>query len=301
MYIISILKIYTFEVKQYLCDLAWKMSPSVKMLKTGWVAGLLLLPPAVAFHGMAVRSLPQVHMLTARPLMFAPTRGHVTRMGAAAALAPVGPALLIDKNTLAAIWAGLGSTPEPAGFATAALVNGVLFAPLYLTGKFDSMLTPAGVAHAAMLGTTLWATLGWQGWTLCVLYLLAGSKVTKVKMADKVALGIGEGRGGRRGPENVWGSAATGCLCALATVVWPAHRSLLILGYVSAMATKLSDTFQSEVGKAYGKNCFLITTLQRVPRGTEGAVSVEGYAAGVGGSLIIAVYAVAVQLMGWQR
>jgi uncharacterized protein (TIGR00297 family) len=67
------------------------------------------------------------------------------------------------------------------------------------------------------------------------------------------------------------------------------------------MATKLSDTFQSEVGKAYGKNCFLITTLQRVPRGTEGAVSVEGYAAGVGGSLIIAVYAVAVQLMGWQR
>ena len=65
-----------------------------------------------------------------------------------------------------------------------------------------------------------------QGWSLCVLYLLAGSKVTKVKMKDKELLGIGEGRGGRRGPENVWGSAATGALCAVATCIWPAHRSL---------------------------------------------------------------------------
>jgi len=168
-------------------------------------------------------------------------------------------------------------------------------------GKFDSMLTPSGVAHAAALGTVLWSAMGWQGWTLCVLYLLAGSKVTKVKMADKQALGIGEGRGGRRGPENVWGSAATGALCALAMEKWPQHAALLSVGYVSSMATKLSDTFQSEIGKAFGKRCFLITTLKPVPRGTEGAVSLEGYAAGVVGSLIIAAYAVAVKLVPAKR
>jgi uncharacterized membrane protein len=50
----------------------------------------------------------------------------------------------------------------------------------------------------------LWNTLGWRGWTLCVLYLFLGSAVTKVKFAEKEKLGIAEGRGGRRGPENVW-------------------------------------------------------------------------------------------------
>lgn len=52
-----------------------------------------------------------------------------------------------------------------------------------------------------------------------MVYLLAGSRVTKVRMSEKAKLGISEGRGGRRGPENVWGSAATGALCALATAL----------------------------------------------------------------------------------
>ena len=274
------------------------------MKAMAWLTVLLLPIHAAAFHSVAIVKSPQICKKSFQ--RFTPTRIPVydrsaSRLSSVAALAPPGPAFLFDKNALGAVLAGLGTAPEPAGLATAAIVNSVLFTPLYFTGKLESMLTPAGVAHSAALGTVLWAKLGWQGWTLCVLYLLAGSKVTKVRMSDKQALGIGEGRGGRRGPENVWGSAAAGCLCAVATMVWPAHRDLLMLGYVSAMASKLSDTFQSEVGKAFGKRCFLITTLKPVPRGTEGAVSVEGYLAGIGGSLIIALYAAAVQLVEWQR
>ena len=89
-------------------------------------------------------------------------------------------------------------------------------------------------------------------------------------------------------------------MCALASAWWPQQRTLLLCGYVASISTKLSDTFQSEIGKAYGKRCFLITTLKPVPRGTEGAVSVEGYAAGVLGSLIIAAYGAAVNLMSWK-
>jgi uncharacterized membrane protein len=36
------------------------------------------------------------------------------------------------------------------------------------------------------------------------------------------------------------------------------------VGYVASIATKLSDTFASEIGKAFGKRCFLITTLKPV-------------------------------------
>jgi uncharacterized protein (TIGR00297 family) len=63
---------------------------------------------------------------------------------------------------------------------------------------------------------------------------------------------------------------------------------LCLLGYTASFATKLSDTTASEVGKAYGRRTFLITTLQPVPRGTEGAVSLEGTLAGMVGSLAIA-------------
>ena len=141
-------------------------------------------------------------------------------------------------------------------------------------------------------------TLGWRGWTTCTVYLLAGSFVTKVKKAKKEAMGIAEARGGRRGPENVWGAAATAAFCALATLRWPARAALLNVGFVASLATKLSDTFASEIGKAYGTTPYLITTFKAVAPGTEGAVSLEGTAAGVVGSLIIAGYAVAIGLVG---
>ena len=72
---------------------------------------------------------------------------------------------------------------------------------------------------------------------------------------------------------------------------------MLILAYVSSLATKLADTFASEIGKAYGKTTFLITTLERVEPGTEGAISLEGtVAAAVGGSLL-PIYATLIGFM----
>jgi uncharacterized protein (TIGR00297 family) len=44
---------------------------------------------------------------------------------------------------------------------------------------------------------------------------------------------------------------------------------------------------------AYGKTTYLITTLRRVPRGTEGAVSAEGTAAGVAAAAAVAAAALA--------
>ncbi|KAL3773550.1 hypothetical protein ACHAW5_010381 [Stephanodiscus triporus] len=170
------------------------------------------------------------------------------------------------------------------------------------------MLTPSGFVHSLALGTLLWTSLGWRGWTVCVLYLFLGQAVTKIGFEEKTSRGIAEGRGGRRGPENVWGSALTGTLCAAA-----ASRALLVgpssflglssgawtLGYVASLSTKLADTFASEIGKAYGNTTFLITTFESVPRGTEGAISLEGTMASVVGGLLLSAYAyVVVGLVG---
>jgi uncharacterized protein (TIGR00297 family) len=160
--------------------------------------------------------------------------------------------------------------------------------------KLQSALTISGILHAFALGTCLWATTGWRGWSVCVLYLILGSVVTKVKFAEKEQQGLAEGRGGRRGPENVWGSAATGLFCAIAATRAPLFGispSLFMIAYVTSLATKLADTFASEIGKAYGKTAFLITTFRRVQPGTEGAVSAEGTAASILGGLLLSVYA----------
>jgi uncharacterized protein (TIGR00297 family) len=160
------------------------------------------------------------------------------------------------------------------------------------------LLTPAGLLHAWILGTIVWATLSWQGYTVVVFYFLVGSAVTKIGMAEKEAAGIAEKRAGARGPENVWGSALIATLCALGTLVAPqTFHPLLALGYVASFSTKLSDTSASEIGKAYGQHTFLITTLKPVARGTEGAVSLEGTVAGVAGSLAIAIIAYLVGLI----
>ncbi|WP_373528245.1 TIGR00297 family protein [Nostoc sp.] len=168
------------------------------------------------------------------------------------------------------------------------------------------LLTPAGLFHAWLLAILIWVTLGWQGYAVVMFYFLVGSGVTRIGMAQKEAEGIAEKRSGARGPENVWGSALTGALCALGVglinsgflvipssqSLVPSLQSLLLLGYVASFSTKLADTTASEVGKAYGKSTFLITTFQPVPRGTEGAVSLEGTLAGI-------VASVAIAFVGW--
>ena len=168
------------------------------------------------------------------------------------------------------------------------------------------LLTPAGTINAWGLGVVVWGTLGWRGYGVVLFYFLVGSAVTRIGMAQKEAEGIAEKRGGARGPENVWGSAFTATICAIGVAAikfgWldPGWESLLILGYVASFATKLSDTTASEVGKAYGKSTFLITTLKPVPRGTEGAISLEGTLAGIVGGILISLVAYSLGMITFQ-
>ncbi|MEM8504615.1 MAG: TIGR00297 family protein [Cyanobacteria bacterium P01_D01_bin.1] len=176
------------------------------------------------------------------------------------------------------------------------LLNTVLIAIAFLLPK--KLLTPAGYGNAWILGVIVWVAFGWQGYATVLFYFFVGSAVTKVGMAEKEALGIAEARGGVRGPGNVWGSALAGALCGLLAITFPDWQTLLALGFVASLSTKLSDTTATEIGKAYGKRTFLITTLSPVPRGTEGAVSLEGTLAGVFGSLALAAVAYASGLIG---
>ncbi len=160
---------------------------------------------------------------------------------------------------------------------------------LIFLGQKIPVLTKKGWIHAGALGTLLLGSIGWKGWLSVCIYLLLGTLVTKIGYKNKASRGIAEARGGKRGPENVWGSAATGCLLALLSCFWTDYLPLFMVGFAASFAAKLSDTFSSEIGKRFGKRTFLITTLKPVSPGTEGAISVEGSLAGLLGSLIMTV------------
>jgi Integral membrane protein DUF92 len=105
---------------------------------------------------------------------------------------------LLPDGLIQSVFQYGGNVPLSQAFA----INTILFG--LASPKLLSALTPSGLIHSLFLGTMLWTTLGWRGWSLCVLYLILGQLVTKVKFAEKKKLGIAESRGGRRGPENVW-------------------------------------------------------------------------------------------------
>uniref|UniRef100_A0A5B7A787 Uncharacterized protein n=1 Tax=Davidia involucrata TaxID=16924 RepID=A0A5B7A787_DAVIN len=181
---------------------------------------------------------------------------------------------------------------SPPTWQSALLSNLVIFvlgSPLLVSG-----LSLSGIGSAFLLGTLTWRAFGPSGFLLVATYFVIGTAATKLKMAQKEAQGVAEKRKGRRGPGSVIGSSAAGCVCAVLSIYGiggKAFSRLWELGFVASFCTKLSDTISSEIGKAYGRTTYLVTTFKVVPRGTEGAVSVEGTFAGLVASILLAFVA----------
>ncbi|PIA25950.1 hypothetical protein AQUCO_10200013v1 [Aquilegia coerulea] len=166
------------------------------------------------------------------------------------------------------------------------LIIFTLGSPILVTG-----LSLSGIVTAFLLGSLTWRAFGPPGFLLVATYFVIGTAVTKVKMTQKEAQGVAEKRKGRRGPGSVIGSSAAGCVCALLSIYGiggAAFLGLWKLGFVASFCTKLSDTVSSEIGKAYGKTTYLVTSFKVVPRGTEGAVSIEGTIAGLLAAVLLA-------------
>ena len=167
------------------------------------------------------------------------------------------------------------------GFA----VNALIAALAYLARSIDL----AGAVSAIVIGTAITAGLGLRGLAVMIAFFVVGSAVTRLGYRLKAQRGIAQEKGGARGWRNAWANGGVpAALALLAGLSAPDDRALFALAYAASVATAAADTCSSEVGKAYGRRTFLITTLRPVPPGTEGAVSAEGTVAGLLGALLIA-------------
>jgi uncharacterized protein (TIGR00297 family) len=154
----------------------------------------------------------------------------------------------------------------------------------------------SGFAAGMVLGTGIFTFGGGAGYLMLLAFFVLGSGATRVGYAVKQAAGIAQARGGARGVRNAVANCGAGAVLIMLAAATP-HGALLLVGFVAAFATAAFDTVSSEIGQVYGRRTFLITTLRPVPRGTEGAISLEGTLAGVAASLLLGGLGVATGLI----
>jgi uncharacterized protein (TIGR00297 family) len=143
------------------------------------------------------------------------------------------------------------------------------------------------------------AGVGVGGFAAMMAFFVLGSLATRLGYRVKASRGIAQEKGGARGWRNAWANGGVPAfLAALAGLTAAPLHDLLVLAYAAAVATAAADTCSSEVGKAYGRRTFLITSLRPVPPGTEGAVSLEGTLGGFLGGMVVSLVGMAFGLYG---
>jgi uncharacterized protein (TIGR00297 family) len=173
-----------------------------------------------------------------------------------------------------------------------------LNAAVAAAGYAARTVTLAGAIGGAVIGIAIYASLGWQGWTLLFVTFIAASVASRTGLARKQRLGIAEERGGRRGPGNAIANTGVAAIAAVLAGL-DVHPDAARLAFVAALVTGGSDTIASEIGKAIGRHTVSITTLRPVPPGTSGAMSIEGTLAGVAGALGLGALAAALGIAPW--
>ncbi len=154
----------------------------------------------------------------------------------------------------------------------------------------------SGVIHGIILGVLVWGFGGAPAFVVLASFFLLGAAATKVGKGTKTREGTAQEAGGRRGAKHAWANVGVTALFCFLSGASPLGAAFS-LGAVAALATAACDTLGSEVGQAFGRRTFLITTFRRVPRGTDGAVSLEGTLAGLAGAAALGFEALALGLV----
>jgi len=155
----------------------------------------------------------------------------------------------------------------------------------------------SGMIGGAAVGIVIFAAGGAHAWVLLFLSFLVATVTSRVGLQRKRRLGIAEERGGRRGAGNAFANCGVAAAAAVLAATTPYPKEAL-LALTAALAAGGSDTVASEIGKAFGRRTFLVSTLRRVPPGTSGAMSVEGTAAGLVAAFALAEIAMVLGLIG---
>ncbi|WP_302081441.1 DUF92 domain-containing protein [Salinibaculum rarum] len=150
-----------------------------------------------------------------------------------------------------------------------------------------------GMLTGVLLG--LWTiVLGDYGWfAMLIAFFGIGGLAAKYRYEEKKRRGIAEENEGARGSRNVLANSLVALVAVLASAASPdfgVPSRLFLFAFAGSVAAAMSDTLSSELGGLFDRPR-LITTLQVVEPGTDGAVTWQGELAGLAGAAIVAAIA----------
>ena len=140
-----------------------------------------------------------------------------------------------------------------------------------------------GSAVMIIMGVIIIFSAGANWLLLIILFLVMSLVATRYSKKYKRSLGQFEGR---RTSKNVISNGVVACFMA----AFGGYYLPFVGGFIGAIATATSDTLASEIG-VLDQNPRLITTLQKVDPGTNGAISGLGTAVGICGAAVIGIAA----------
>ncbi|OGF62737.1 MAG: hypothetical protein A2Y62_06275 [Candidatus Fischerbacteria bacterium RBG_13_37_8] len=147
-----------------------------------------------------------------------------------------------------------------------------------------------GLIIGIMIGVINYSFLGWKGFLLLALFFILGSLSTKLGYQNKKKKGLAEKKEGARSWTNAISKCSVGTILALfAYLAIPEYTLFFTIAFVASYAAATTDTLSSEIGQWLGKKAYSLVSFKQVPPGTEGAVSVEGTAAGITGAIFMAL------------
>jgi len=147
-------------------------------------------------------------------------------------------------------------------------------------------------AWAAVLTGGLVFGLGGLPWAILLLtFFITSSALSRAFSKRKVSLAEKFSKGGRRDWGQVLANGALGAMLAIGYFI-PPHREWLWLAFAGAMAAVNADTWSTELGVLSLIPPRLITTGQKVERGTSGGITFIGTLAAFGGAVLIGIAAV---------
>jgi uncharacterized protein (TIGR00297 family) len=174
---------------------------------------------------------------------------------------------------------------------SALLVTGAFAALAYALG----MICRSGALGGLLVGTTIYASLGPRGFAVLALFVIGGSLLTRLGYASKACTGTAQEHGGRRSARNALANCAVATFCAILAAVTGSEP--FIAAFVASLGAAFADTAESEIGQLFSRRPRLITTLQKVSPGTDGAVSFPGTLAGAGAAVLTALLGLSLGLL----
>ena len=157
------------------------------------------------------------------------------------------------------------------------------------------MISRSGALGGLLVGTTIYASLGPRGFAVLALFVVGGSLLTRLGYASKARTGTAQEHGGRRSARNALANCAVATFCAILAAATGSEP--LAAAFVASLGAAFADTAESEMGQLFSRTPRLITTLQEVPPGTDGAISLPGTLAGAGAAGLTAVLGLALGML----